>query len=477
MPILSIISQPATKSLNAAYRPVTFLVKAQATNGTAKAPVVYCDVYTNGVYFKTLAKTQYDKLNSSDTDWRFDIQDIVQEVLKKYLSSYGGITVEEATTVSARIFCRFRSSGIDTNGFIQSEGFAPIQGTSSAAPVPGTGVQTNEFFVINATLDHEDNQNLATNLAQFKTGTWAASAYPLTRRPAGCLICYNDNDYFPFFDAEKSCYQTLHINYRFRDQSLWRTNSVSIPAQPCTAAIGVISQVQFGNTVTISWTYTGTPEGFLYRMDGGPWIITSNTSVDFTTLADGAHEFDVKAFCNCAETVQESLYFTKVAASATCSSAITALGGTQTGIGSISIPVTATGAPPSFRYRVDGGAWIDTASNPIAITSLTAGGHFIEVFPVCANGALGTGFSGNFTINSTAIYSVINFNAANGNHNIQRSFDDGKTNVNYRIFCSGTTTFQGPFNAAFTTGLLISGLISGTGPHCNTAMTDKVFTP
>ncbi len=85
MPISSIILQPAANDLKAAYRPVTLTVSATATGG-GTPPVVYCDIYVNGTYYKSLEKTQY----TVSGQWKFDIQDACQEVLESNIAANGG---------------------------------------------------------------------------------------------------------------------------------------------------------------------------------------------------------------------------------------------------------------------------------------------------------------------------------------------------------------------------------------------------
>lgn len=198
MPIGSIITQPAANSINAAYRPIVLRVTATNTDATPIPPVVYCDIYLDDVYYKTLSKTQYTKLNAgSNSEWEFDIQDALQEYLQKHLAANGEDQVTEAPLLVAKILCKFRSSGYDDEGFIETEDTAPIQGTDDVGATAGTGTSSNTFYGVNATLQHEDNQDLATHLNSFKHRTWGASTYPLTHRPDRYKLCVSDSDSFP----------------------------------------------------------------------------------------------------------------------------------------------------------------------------------------------------------------------------------------------------------------------------------------
>lgn len=478
MPIISIAAQPASNSLHAAYRPVLVKVWAQRTDLEPVPPVVYCDIYVNGVYYRTHAKTFPVENNGTESLWQFDIQNALQEYLESKLSTYGGSAIEEKKTVSARFYCRLRSSGYNVNGFITTEGTAPVQGTSSTPASPGTGVQTNEAFVVNATLQSEFNQNLATHLNSYKTGTWAATTYPLTQRPNPYMISRQDNDHFPILDLNKGCYSKLVLNYRFINQSLIRQAEYSLPPELCVAAITATDISQSGSDMIISWTYTGTPGAFRYRIDGGPWIVTDNATITVSGLSVASHTVEIVPFCNCNDgTGSGSIAFDVVDEFSLCAATITNITGVQTGAGILQVTMTTTGLPVLYNYRINGGSWLTAGSNPFTITGLTPGDMTLEIVPKCENGTLGTGMSKDFVIVGTAQYTITGYNTANGNHSIARTFDDGKTAVHYRVFCALTTTWQGPFTATFTVGSLTSSAVTGTGPHCNTAMTDVTFTP
>src|SRR5690349_10021396 len=105
MPINSILEQPLGNSLRAAYRPIRISVNAQSTSGDKVVPpVVYCDIYFAGVYYKTISKTQYSELKllsaaGEDPSWLvrydFDIQDLCQEYLKCQLAPFAGNDIVE----------------------------------------------------------------------------------------------------------------------------------------------------------------------------------------------------------------------------------------------------------------------------------------------------------------------------------------------------------------------------------------------
>jgi hypothetical protein len=219
MAIVSILSQPAANALRAAYRPIVFRLTAVATDSSPVPPVVYCDIYFNGVYYKSISKTHYSKINSTNTEWEFDIQNAAQEYLSKFPGADGGSTILNASPVIALAQVKFRSSGTDASGFIQYEGTKPIQGTGDVPPVPGTGTASNTFFAVNASLQQEDNQDLATHLNFRKAGTWNSSYFPLTHRPNPYVIGRKDSDYFPIIDKNFGAnIAKLALNYKLSGQ-------------------------------------------------------------------------------------------------------------------------------------------------------------------------------------------------------------------------------------------------------------------
>ncbi len=149
MPIISITSQPLSGELKAAYRPIRFIVKAKRTDLQPIPPVVYCDVYVNGIFYKTISKTQYTSINDTDvtSSWDFDIQDIAQEVLIKVLAPNGGTTIISATGILASAYCRFRSSGYSGDGFLIQEGTIPVQKTGTTPAIAGTGFQSGHLLL------------------------------------------------------------------------------------------------------------------------------------------------------------------------------------------------------------------------------------------------------------------------------------------------------------------------------------------
>lgn len=308
MPIGSILSQPIGNSINAAYRPVILRVGATNTDNTPRPPVVYCDIYFNAVFYKTLSKSQYTLLNIANSEWQFDIQDAAQEYLKKYLGANGESSIEDVLPIIVRTFCRFRSSGYDANGFITTENTAPVQGTSEADPVSGTGTMSDEFYIVNATLQHEDNQDLASHLNSFKRRTWANTTYPITHRPEYYRLCHNDSDVFPILH-DGLALTCLVLKYQLKGQSTWNSTTnctlESCPI-PLTVDITVLNNGDDTQTFTFNWSTVVSPSAQLdiqYRIANStdPW--TSNVGsiipTRAITLPIGLYDFRVAGVGDC----------------------------------------------------------------------------------------------------------------------------------------------------------------------------------
>lgn len=402
MAVTSFIQQPPASSLQAAYRPIVFRAVAA---GATPPPRVYCDIYFGGIYYRTISKTALAKQNATNSEWVFDIQDAAQEYLSKYLAPNGGNDVLEALPVMCRALCKFRTSEYNPDGFIDQETPIPVQATASSAAIAGGGFASNEFFILNATLQHADNQNLATHLNSFKKGTWGATNYPATHRP-NQSISLVDSDYFPALISDELCNANLVLHYRVGDSPSFALEEVAIP-NLCGALITDISFEQLTATTNalISWTYTGNITGFEYRLDGGAWLATSNLSVTINSLSVGVHTIEVRAMCGCADGLVSSLEFTIVAPASACSSVVTITAVAQNGDGSAQVSFTSSGPATVWQYSVDGGAFSAVPSNPFNITGLSNASHTVTVRPVCSGGAIGTSDTESFEITTwTTVY-------------------------------------------------------------------------
>jgi hypothetical protein len=290
MPIISIISQPGSASvpkIYAAYRPIIFIVAATAAAGSLTEirmpPVVYCDIYFNSVFYKTLPATQYYYLDTTNTQWKFDISAAAQEYLSFNLPANGATVIEVAAQVVVNAFCRFRSSAINTDGFLIAEGIAPKQGTGSKAAVAGTGTDSESFQVINAVLQHEDNQDLQTHLqygrpnAFFQTDT-----YPLTHRPASYKVCKTDSDHYPFVHLGNRTFSKITV-YRFKKDGTTINNTYVIP-QTCASVVSAVSpNVILGNDTLVNFNSSGPATIWEWSISGGAtWTPVNKKSFTIT---------------------------------------------------------------------------------------------------------------------------------------------------------------------------------------------------
>lgn len=310
MPITNVIEQPQANSINAAYRPIIISVYAQATGDVLNPPpVVYADIYFAGNYYKTYSKTQYvssKKLTSTSYQYTytFDIQDICQEFLKYKIETFGTAEIIDATNVIVNCFVRLRSSGYNTAGFLEQEGTAPIQKTSSSDAVEGDGYQSNTFAVVSATLQHTDNTDLATHLDSYKTGAWLPDVWPLTHRSIGNYkTCPGMSDFFPLLMTGSRTVKCLKIFYRMTGESGYRNDQYCFPT-PCQLVnIRNVQAVANDNdTQTITFTFDElssdvTSIAIAYRKVGGgsdDWvrITTAPTSPQFVAgIPLGKYEF------------------------------------------------------------------------------------------------------------------------------------------------------------------------------------------
>jgi hypothetical protein len=191
---ITIVTQPT--NIQAAYRPIILECTA-TTSADTIPPVVYCDIYVAGIYYKTLSKTAFERMDADLPVYRFDIQDALQELMSYNLPTMDGSDAELMTGTSKSVFARFRNAIYDADGFIASEYAEPVRGTSTTDPIAGDGEESSVFDVFNVTLQHEENQSLADFLESYKTGTWSASALPMTKRPKVMKLCKSDSSFFP----------------------------------------------------------------------------------------------------------------------------------------------------------------------------------------------------------------------------------------------------------------------------------------
>lgn len=205
MPINQITYQNGIDSIQAAYRPIVFRCKANNPNSTPedyKPAMVFCDIYVEDVYYKSLWKSAPINDDGVSPEYEFDIQDSVQELLSYNLPPLGNRNILGFDKTIKKVFVRFRNCFIQ-NGFVESEQPAPVQGTSSTPPISGGGVQSNAFYVLNSNIQHEESQLLSGLLSQYKFGQFATGVLPLTKRPKKYKLCREDSSFFPIISSQR----------------------------------------------------------------------------------------------------------------------------------------------------------------------------------------------------------------------------------------------------------------------------------
>ncbi|MGB3452954.1 MAG: hypothetical protein WBA59_03910 [Moheibacter sp.] len=222
MPITEITYQSSTESIKAAYNPIVFKCRAtipDATPENYRPQAVFCDIYVNDVYYKSLWKTYPVSDENMEPEYEFDIQDAMQELMSYNLPELYKFKIQSFNNTIKTVFVRFRNSYIE-NGYTKSEQTEPIQGTNTAPPVSGGGVQSNSFYVINAGIQPTEPQNLNTLLNLFKRGTWMPNVFPLTKRPDRFKLCKTDSSYFPILSNSKPnqiCIRIYEIDGTYTD--------------------------------------------------------------------------------------------------------------------------------------------------------------------------------------------------------------------------------------------------------------------
>lgn len=230
--MITILSIP--NRLSSAYNPILVKASVESIHNPELhiPPVVWCDIYFNGVYYKSLAERNYVDVDNSGDERKaiveFNLSNAAQEFLKTKLCDFGISEVTEDKTAITECFCKIRSSGLE-DGIIDVEGPEPIQATKNTPAVEGGGTQTNSFFIINAALQLEDNPNLANHLSYFKPNeNWGENTFPLTHRREDRIIGTNDTYTYPILtDSELTC---LKLNYKDRN-GIWHQANWCKPCQ------------------------------------------------------------------------------------------------------------------------------------------------------------------------------------------------------------------------------------------------------
>lgn len=155
--------------------------------------------------------------------------------------------------------------------------------------------------------------------------------------------------------------------------------------------ITVSGQTGGSGIVTITYTYTGAPYRVKYRLNGtGPYSYALlGVSIVTPELANGSYSVEIVPVCqNGYESDNSASQAFIVTHGGTCSATVSSIG---TSGGSL-VPVF-TGTPSTWKYSIDGGAFITVSAliTSVDISSLSVGAHTVSVIPTCSNGVDGTG--------------------------------------------------------------------------------------
>lgn len=267
-------------------------------------PYVVCDIYIEDVYYKSIMRTAAESTTDDVSIFVFDISRDLQEYLQPDIATILNSQILAAPHMSAKVVCRFRSSNINADGFTVEEGTKPIQATKNTEAVSGDGFESNAFFVINAALQHEDNQNLATHLSNYEYLSWSNEMYPLSHRMKP-IFCPGDSDHMAVVAKFADCVTLdLKLNYKLKGDADFRTITKNYSSDCETFEYTVDTS---GNQVTLS-TEDTIPEGYKmfvrYKKQSSDAWITAGTfdtfPIAFYVLGDDfAGDYDIEVYYYC----------------------------------------------------------------------------------------------------------------------------------------------------------------------------------
>jgi hypothetical protein len=186
---------PVLNTIMAAYNPVKVQVQDDGAGGAT--PVVYCDVYLNDVYYKTVTSSSPILISGASTVWEIDISGVAQEYLQSVLPSVGNpysgadpfmqelfrgpaAYNPNAHGGACRCYVRLRRGTPDSYGVITPDGPVPVQGTVDSAAISGGGYMLDYFLILNAALQLNTERTINTEytLTQNKrTGIFSTAGY------------------------------------------------------------------------------------------------------------------------------------------------------------------------------------------------------------------------------------------------------------------------------------------------------------
>lgn len=263
--------QPPASQLSAAYRPIYYRFQADIT--TDACPVAYCDIYIDGIYFKSLSKTRpATTVPNILAAFDFDIQDAAQEYLTKYIAPNGNRNVFNPAKIMAAVVCKFRTTFTNSDGFLDSIYTAPVQGTDDTDPVAGNGISSNSSYIVNSTLPSEAAPVLQDHLNVYKKGAWLPTAFPLTHRP-NFTIGRRDSDYFPIAVLTSEVPTCLSLKYKLKGTNTYldKTDCANTCVAPGFEAFE-FPNGQVGVPYSYSITLTGTQPFTLDNITKPTWM-------------------------------------------------------------------------------------------------------------------------------------------------------------------------------------------------------------
>lgn len=192
---LTIRNQPESGKILAAYQQILINAEITANIFPPITPVVYCDIYINDTFYRTLSKSFYNSKTSLVANYIFDIKRPLQDYLKQIYPSFAGSTVVLSDITS--VYVKIRLSFYNSDNLLVQDDPIPIQATDTTIAVAGAGYESNHFYVVNAKLKFTDNQDFATHTTYFRPSGWVIGSYPLTHRGQDYEVTLNDSDYYP----------------------------------------------------------------------------------------------------------------------------------------------------------------------------------------------------------------------------------------------------------------------------------------